>query len=45
MQPLQGWSNDGCHPGALPPSIEFIPFGEKSKTGFGGIDNPATFVA
>ena len=29
MQPLQGWSNGCWHPGAMPPAIEFVPFGEK----------------
>jgi hypothetical protein len=26
--PFEGWSNDGCHPGALAQSIDFVPFGE-----------------
>jgi len=29
IQPLQGWSRVCRPPGALPPSIEFVPFGEK----------------
>ena len=29
LQPLQGWSNGGRQPGAVPPAIEFVPFGEK----------------
>ena len=27
--PYRGWSNGGCHAGEVPPSIEFVPFGEK----------------
>ena len=33
MQPLQGWSHGCCAPGAVPPAIEFVPFGDEIGRG------------